>query len=538
MREVLVETSVSSLGDMITAVADKHAKPQLELISRKRKTVEHDDDGDDGVDGDERASKQLRSESPRGIQHIQSEYAVYVRRVPLLIDIALQEEDPPICVGGLADPCDDSPSLRASASELHGDDEYFDTQVDEDNDDDDDDDDDDGSGYERSDRMDGDDVYPCDRPSGSCYPVDDDPFQHSVTVAPSTDVKSLIPHNAKGASRRLSDDFKRRVVSADITTRPPPIPASAPSPQETTLASSHTDREVRLDASCLRDRMEALGQADLKYIIARSCIGCSPPDPGVMAIERRHATGCHQRGGNSKASSSSAVSSSSSSSSSCSLCHNSSFLIALDQHAVDERIRYERSLTRLADHLIMTTVSNDDATTDGSLLRSVAVNIPLILSSRELAIATNRRPLLNSWLYRYRVVTVQEQCGELSEGGGSVVLEQVPEVLGVPLLQDDFRDFLLLINDGEELPDELLKPAAVLRVLASKACRGAVMFGDLLDVARCKGLVSELMSCSLPFNCAHGRPSMVPLVDLRPLRAYKLEECRVNRSRRRSRISI
>ena len=46
MREVLVETSVSSLGDMITAVADKHAKPQLELISRKRKTVEHDDDGE------------------------------------------------------------------------------------------------------------------------------------------------------------------------------------------------------------------------------------------------------------------------------------------------------------------------------------------------------------------------------------------------------------------------------------------------------------------------------------------------------------
>jgi len=465
---------------------------------------------------------------------------VYVRRVPLLIDIALQEEDPPICVGGLeeedppicvgglADPCD-SPSPRASASELYGDDEYFDTQVNED----DDDDGGGGSGYERSDRMDGDDVHPCDRPSDSCYPADDDPFQHSVTVVPSTDIKSLISHNAKGASRRLSDDFKRKVVSADITTRPPPIPTSAPPPKEATVASSHTDREVRLDASCLRDRMEALGQADLKYIIARSCIGCCPPDPGVMAIERRHATACHQRGGNSKASSSSAVSSSS-----CSLCHNSSFLIALDQHAVDERIRYERSLTRLADHLIMTTVSNDDDTTDGSLLRSIAVNIPLTLSSRELTIATNRRSLLNSWLYRYRVVMVQEQCGELSEGGGSVVLEQVPEVLGVPLLQDDFRDFLLLISDKEELPDELLKPAAVLRILASKACRGAVMFGDLLDAARCKGLVSELMSCSLPFNCAHGRPSMVPLVDLRPLRAYKLEECRVNRSRRRSRISI
>ena len=195
MREVLDETSVSSLGDMIIAVADKHAKPQLELINRKRKAVEHDDDDDDG---DGRASKQLRSEPPRGIHHIQSEYAVYVRRVPLLIDIALQEEDPPIfvgglkeedppiCVGGQADPSD-SPSPRASASELYGDDEYFDTQVNED-----DDDDVGGSGYERSDRMDGDDVHPCDRPSDSCYPVDDDPFQHSVTVFPSTDIKLFL----------------------------------------------------------------------------------------------------------------------------------------------------------------------------------------------------------------------------------------------------------------------------------------------------------------------------------------------------------
>lgn len=43
---------------------------------------------------------------------------------------------------------------------------------------------------------------------------------------------------------------------------------------------------------------------------------------------------------------------------------------------------------------------------------------------------------------------------------------------------------------------------------------GAVMFNDELSIEQCKTLISRLAECAFPFQCAHGRPSMIPLLDL------------------------
>lgn len=40
------------------------------------------------------------------------------------------------------------------------------------------------------------------------------------------------------------------------------------------------------------------------------------------------------------------------------------------------------------------------------------------------------------------------------------------------------------------------------------------MFNDKLSKDDCVQLVRRLACCAFPFQCAHGRPSMVPLVDL------------------------
>lgn len=42
------------------------------------------------------------------------------------------------------------------------------------------------------------------------------------------------------------------------------------------------------------------------------------------------------------------------------------------------------------------------------------------------------------------------------------------------------------------------------------------MFNDPLSVEQCLDLVQRLAACAFPFQCAHGRPSMVPLVHLGP----------------------
>ena len=57
-------------------------------------------------------------------------------------------------------------------------------------------------------------------------------------------------------------------------------------------------------------------------------------------------------------------------------------------------------------------------------------------------------------------------------------------------------------------------PPGLLDLINSSACRSAIMFNDELSTDDCKALVRSLAGCVFPFMCAHGRPSMVPLVDL------------------------
>lgn len=57
-------------------------------------------------------------------------------------------------------------------------------------------------------------------------------------------------------------------------------------------------------------------------------------------------------------------------------------------------------------------------------------------------------------------------------------------------------------------------PKGIIDMLNSRACRSAIMFNDVLDVAQCEELMESLGRCAFPFMCAHGRTSMVPMIDL------------------------
>ncbi|KAL1612495.1 DNA mismatch repair protein [Paraconiothyrium brasiliense] len=57
-------------------------------------------------------------------------------------------------------------------------------------------------------------------------------------------------------------------------------------------------------------------------------------------------------------------------------------------------------------------------------------------------------------------------------------------------------------------------PEGLIDLINSRACRSAVMFNDELSMKQCRELVRKLCNCVFPFMCAHGRPSMVPLVDM------------------------
>lgn len=57
-------------------------------------------------------------------------------------------------------------------------------------------------------------------------------------------------------------------------------------------------------------------------------------------------------------------------------------------------------------------------------------------------------------------------------------------------------------------------PIGVLDLVNSRACRSAIMFNDVVTREESEDLVHRLARCAFPLQCAHGRPSMVPLVEI------------------------
>ncbi|KAI0397166.1 hypothetical protein F5Y17DRAFT_416530 [Xylariaceae sp. FL0594] len=57
-------------------------------------------------------------------------------------------------------------------------------------------------------------------------------------------------------------------------------------------------------------------------------------------------------------------------------------------------------------------------------------------------------------------------------------------------------------------------PQGILDMINSRACRSSIMFNDALSQDDCVNVLKRLASCVFPFQCAHGRPSMIPLVNL------------------------
>ncbi|NXC57534.1 MLH3 protein, partial [Aleadryas rufinucha] len=78
-------------------------------------------------------------------------------------------------------------------------------------------------------------------------------------------------------------------------------------------------------------------------------------------------------------------------------------------------------------------------------------------------------------------------------------------------------------------------PLTFLKVLASQACHGAIKFNEYLTLEESCRLIEALSSCKLPFQCAHGRPSMLPLADIDHLQQEKQPKPNLTRLRKMAR---
>lgn len=181
----------------------------------------------------------------------------------------------------------------------------------------------------------------------------------------------------------------------------------------------------------------------------------------------------------------------------------SNLLVLIDQHAADERIRVEallRDLTNQQPCVLKTPLCFD------------------LLSSREYDLFLDQSAYFAKWGIEY-ILDGRGYSGTVPQ----VSIHTLPPVIAERCRTDPSLLIQLLRTEvwksaGNGRDRGLVNshpPQGILDMLASRACRSAIMFNDVLSVEEAKRLIMLLAKCDLPFQCAHGRPSMVPLIEMR-----------------------
>ncbi|XP_026867735.2 DNA mismatch repair protein Mlh3 isoform X2 [Electrophorus electricus] len=187
-------------------------------------------------------------------------------------------------------------------------------------------------------------------------------------------------------------------------------------------------------------------------------------------------------------------------------------LVLVDQHAAHERVRLEGLVTK--------SYEDDPDTAGKKRLCSSSVSPPLEISltEEEMRLLRLYQPFLRGLaieisfpqteemhvlLERLPTCFIEKESTEQRRGRHTVIKSVAKEYLW---------EHIGFLHSTGRVRGSL--PLTVHNVLASQACHGAIKFNHVLSKEECCSLVASLSSCQLPFQCAHGRPSIVPLVDL------------------------
>ncbi|PZC78613.1 hypothetical protein B5X24_HaOG201990 [Helicoverpa armigera] len=200
---------------------------------------------------------------------------------------------------------------------------------------------------------------------------------------------------------------------------------------------------------------------------------------------------------------------------SCETMETAEYLILFDQHAVHERIRLERNL---ADYL------NEDK------WATVAVeNVVLKMSNDQILYLHNYKDkfaqLGLQWTINDKEVNVHS-IPEAILGKNPREVEKVIKAVRNLIIEE--------INVMKMQKGCLsLYPKSIMDLVFSEACRYAIKFGDQLSKNECIELLHDLSNCKTPFQCAHGRPVMAVIMDIKAEnREYKINMSKLKQFKR------
>ncbi|CAI5696715.1 unnamed protein product [Oreochromis niloticus] len=195
-------------------------------------------------------------------------------------------------------------------------------------------------------------------------------------------------------------------------------------------------------------------------------------------------------------------------------------LVLVDQHAAHERVRLENLIAVIAVCAVTDSYEDDpDAPGERRLCTSTILPpLGISVTEEEIRMLRSCQPHLRSlglevhfspaadlkvFVGKVPLCFMEKESNELRRGRPSVIK---------PIAEEYLREQIELLHSTGRVRGTL--PLTVLKVLASLACHGAIKFNDTLSRDECYSLVASLSACQLPFQCAHGRPSIVPLVDV------------------------
>ena len=172
-------------------------------------------------------------------------------------------------------------------------------------------------------------------------------------------------------------------------------------------------------------------------------------------------------------------------------------LCAFDQHAADERI----SLEELWANVLSDNTHVPTQETQSEMWR-------VVVSRTEYEILEANAAKVRRWGWDWRCSTDEND----KERGVKIYLTRVPCIRSTTLGGEALRLFLGELSSTTMASTQ--PPRAMHRLLASKACRGAIMFGDRLEKHEAACIIAALRLTQMPFSCAHGRPTVAPLVTI------------------------
>ena len=152
----------------------------------------------------------------------------------------------------------------------------------------------------------------------------------------------------------------------------------------------------------------------------------------------------------------------------------------IDQHAAHEKVMYEKFVKEISANKV----------TSQNLLPPVVVTL-----------SGSQRQIVEEISEHLRQIGFEIE----PFGGNEYVIKAVPtELFGI-----SEKEMLFDIIDQYSLEGKKVTPDTVLSKLATMACKAAIKGNMNISLLEAKALIEELMSLDNPYNCPHGRPTMI-----------------------------